>query len=107
MKIAHYIKVALLFSPATDIFYLALFHDTAEDGCLPKQVLKYWKALNALARRSGEKYFDCIARVKEQPNAGKVKFADPQENIKRTSPSLKRRHEKALIAIDYSTNLID
>ena len=95
MKLKHYIKVALHFNIFQHEFYLALCHDLVEDGYLPNFVCKYWKALNAITRRSNEQYFDYFLRVKRNKTAKNVKLKDLHENMLRCNDSLKKRYIKA------------
>lgn len=93
----HPFKVAIHFSPLSQSFWLALFHDTVEDGYLPACLCRVWSGLDAITRRTGEIYqSEYIRRVGQHPIAAKVKMADLTENMKRAPDSLKRRYERAL-----------
>jgi hypothetical protein len=101
MKIIHYYNVAKHFSIFSKEFYLALFHDSVEDGYLPKIICKYWKSLDAITRITDEQYFKYIERVKLNTVAKNVKIADVTENLKRCPDSLKKRYLKALNKLKY------
>lgn len=94
MKVIHYIKVASHFKVWTHEFWLALFHDTVEDGYIGNWILR-WEALDAITRRKGEIYVDYINRVSKNKSATKVKIADLEENLKRCNISLEKRYIKA------------
>lgn len=96
MKIIHYYKVSKHFKLFTKEWFLALFHDTVEDGYLPQFICKYWKSLDAITRKQNEQYFKYILRVKQNNIAKYVKIADITENLKRCNDSLKIRYNKAL-----------
>lgn len=78
---------------------LGLLHDTVEDGYLPKFLLKFWPALDAITRRPDETYAEYIERVAKNPPARRVKITDLRHNLSRNGgpkPSLKKRYERAL-----------
>lgn len=103
MKIPHPILVAKHFKPWKHEFWLALFHDSVEDGYLPNFVCKVWGSLDAVTRKKGEVYqSEYIPRCSSNPVARNVKLQDLNENMKRCSPSLRRRYTKALDFIQKS-----
>lgn len=79
--------------------FLGAFHDSVEDGYLPKWVLRFWPALDAITRRKGEVYANYIERVAKNPKARRVKIADLRHNLKRNGgppASLEKRYRRAL-----------
>ena len=109
----HYVSTAAAFSESTEendkCFPVALFHDLIEDKYIGMDELaqrahldeEQIAALDAITRRPAERYFDYIARVKQNEIARKVKLADLSDNIKRcafdlpTRWGLIRRYAKA------------
>ena len=93
----HPIKVALHFRPHTQAFWLALAHDSIEDGYAPNWLASLWPALDAITRRDGEVYqSEYIPRCAAHPVARAVKIIDLLENYKRAPSSLRGRYERAL-----------
>ncbi len=79
---------------------LGFLHDSVEDGYLPKLLLYYWPALDAITRRDGESYFTYIQRVSENKKATKVKLVDLQHNLARGGGppgNLRLRYEDAVV----------
>ena len=78
---------------------VAYLHDIVEDGyaCFEELQQRFnlddeqMAALDAITRRQGEKYFDYIARVKQNEMAKIVKLADLQDNINRCAKDLPNR----------------
>ena len=78
---------------------VALLHDVVEGGYATFEELQQrfslddeqMKALDAITRRQGEKYFDYIDRVKQNEMAKTVKLADLQDNIRRCAWDLPNR----------------
>lgn len=78
---------------------LGLMHDAVEDGHLPKFLLRWWPALDAITRRNSETYMEYIDRVSANPSAKRVKLCDLNHNLSRgggPKPSLERRYRRAL-----------
>lgn len=78
---------------------LGLLHDAIEDGYLPHVVLRWWPALDAITRRSGETYAAYIERVAANPAARRVKICDLRHNLSRCGgpgDSLAKRYRRAL-----------
>lgn len=117
VKAMHYVKVAMHFWPWQRAFWIALFHDSIEDGWMrnisiasnlhPVGYHSYFSlALLALTRSPSETYFGYIERIKS--NGGdiqRVKIADLIENYKRATPSLRKRYAKALLILADFTAL--
>lgn len=98
--------------------WVAYYHDTLEDGLMDMSELledlkiesedytlfnqpveEFKKAILAITRNKGEKYFDYIKRCSENPVAARVKVLDLKENrFKRGNcpETLKKRYDKAL-----------
>jgi (p)ppGpp synthase/HD superfamily hydrolase len=78
---------------------VALLHDIVEDGYATFGELQerfnldneQMATLDAITRREGEKYFDYIARCKQNEMAKTVKLADLQHNITRCANDLQNR----------------
>lgn len=78
---------------------VAFIHDVVEDGYATFEEVQQrfnlndeqMAALDAITRRQGEKYFDYIARVKQNEMATTVKLADLQHNITRCINDLPNR----------------
>lgn len=80
--VMHPIRVASNFSLFSEEFWLALCHDGVEDGYLPRFLCRWWPALDAITRRSGETYRpDYLRRVYFEPVARRVKIADLLDNL--------------------------
>ena len=94
--IKHSLKVASNFPIYTKYFWLAVFHDTVEDGYLPNILCRYWSGLNAITRKKEETYFQYIERVKLHKTATIVKIADLKTNLQACTDSLRKRYLKAL-----------
>lgn len=95
--IPHPLIVASVFRPWQHAFWLALFHDSVEDGYLPRRLCRIWPALDAITRREGEVYLlDYIPRVRANITARKVKIADLRHNLTRCSDSLLPRYNRAM-----------
>ena len=108
---AHVSKVAKRVDDATRHIYgqdhitVAYLHDVVEDTAVTLNHLKDFgfspmiiKAVNALTRRNGEKYFNYIERVKASSRLARlVKYHDLLANMNNnTKPSLMKRNKKAL-----------
>ena len=101
----HYLRVALHFWPWERAFWIALLHDSLEDGWLKSVSItgrySYVSlALLTLTRVPEETYAQYIDRVKI--NGGdiqRVKIADLIENYKRAPASLRKRYAKALLTL--------
>lgn len=95
----HYLRVAEQFPDDDSCWRVALFHDLVEDGyiSIPELTcqadLKVYEvaAIEAITRKESERYFDYIARLKQNEIARKVKLADLTDNIKRCSGNLPER----------------
>lgn len=80
-------------------FCVALLHDMIEDGYATLVHLQQCfdlddeqtAALDAITRRAGERYFDYIARCKQNEMARIVKLADLHHNIDRCAMDLPNR----------------
>ena len=78
---------------------VALLHDVVEGGYTTFEELQQrfslddeqMKALDALTRRQGERYFDYISRVKKNEMSRIIKLADLQVNIRRCAEDLPNR----------------
>lgn len=87
------------FSLDDRIYIVALLHDVVEDGYTTFEKLQklydlddeQMAALDAVTRRDGERYFDYIARCKQNEMAKTVKLADLQHNINRCADDLPNR----------------
>ena len=102
-RITHPVRVAMHFRPWKHAFWLALFHDTVEDGYIGECLCRWWPALDAITRREGEVYQSgYIPRCMAHPVAREVKRADLAENMKRCGPSLMRRYTRAIALIEGS-----
>jgi hypothetical protein len=78
---------------------LGFLHDAVEDEYLPRIILRWWPALDAITRRDGEVYADYIERVSRSPAATRVKICDLRHNLSRSggpSASLAARYRRAL-----------
>lgn len=95
----HWWHVGSRFAPWRREFWLGLFHDTVEDGYLPKAMLRLWPSLDAITRRDGEEYRAYIHRLASNPVARRVKLADLEHNLTRNGgpprESLRLRYERA------------
>lgn len=86
-ELGHWWRVAWEFSPWQRAFWLGLLHDTVEDGYLPRGLLRFWPALDAITRREGEDYWrDYLPRVAQNRLAMDVKIADAWDNSRRPNP---------------------
>lgn len=84
---------------------LGLLHDSVEDGYLPRCILRFWPALDAITRRKEETYSEYIERVAKNNKARKVKICDLQHNLTRNggpNESLARRYRAALARLTAS-----
>lgn len=89
----------LTFHCKNEYFCIALLHDIVEDGYATFEELQkrfdldaeQMAALDAITRRQGERYFDYIARCKQNEMAKTVKLADLQDNIRRCAKDLPNR----------------
>ena len=92
-------------------YVVSLLHDIIEDTtCRASDLIEYGipqrliVAIESMTRRDGERYFDFIKRLMQDPIAVKVKIADIRHNLDATRfpdpslypASLKKRYEKAL-----------
>lgn len=101
MQLGHWIHVAVKSGHPL----LGFCHDLVEDGYLPKWVLRYWPALDAITRRDSETYAQYIERVAVNRKAAAVKRADLRHNLHRNGGcpvSLRRRYLKALARLDLT-----
>ena len=81
------------------IFPVAMLHDVVEDGYMTFQQLEeafdltqeQLKAIQALTRKRGEKYFDYIYRVRQNGLATVVKLSDLKHNISRCAQDVEHR----------------
>ena len=107
----HYLRVASHFWPWERAFWLALFHDSVEDG---------WATAMGLHRLFGADFADHIV-ILSRPDIGtytdyltamklwcncpfredviRVKRADLAENYARACPSLRKRYAKAMVML--------
>lgn len=103
-EIGHWWRVARPFPIASEAFWVGIFHDTVEDGYLPKILLRWWPALDAMTRRDGEPYPDFIERAAADLVARRVKLSDVRDNLSRNGgpprQSLRERYEAALVVLD-------
>ena len=92
--------------PSSQAFWVGLFHDTVEDGYLPKGLLRLWPALDAVTRRDGEPYPDFIARGALHPVGRIVKLADLRNNLSRNGgpprEELRQRYLSAVTVLEQS-----
>ena len=105
MKLIHYLRVASHFSPAERAFWVAMLHDSIEDGWYPKRAVR-WIApavahdVAVLTRWPGSTYAQYIQAVSERGgDAIRVKRADLAENYARAPASLRRRYAKAMAVL--------
>ena len=109
--IFHPIAVSQKFEMGSKESIVALFHDTVEDGDMTIATIQhFWgkeiaDAVDAITHRKGEDYMDYLARVKQNPLALAVKFADIEHNTsqermeklpEKTQKYLHKKYQKAL-----------
>jgi (p)ppGpp synthase/HD superfamily hydrolase len=117
--IFHPIAVAEMMGSDEYAICVALLHDIVEDtpmtihqlSCMhfPTEIVE---AVDAITRRTGEKYMDYLVRVKDNQLARKVKLGDLQHNsdlgrlrsIDKEALSLQKRYKKALIFLTDDQN---
>lgn len=78
---------------------LGLCHDLVEDGYLPRALLRWWPALDAITRRKEETYAEYIERVAANPKAKRIKVCDLRHNLAcggGPGASLEKRYRRAL-----------
>jgi hypothetical protein len=100
----HYLRVASHFWPWERAFWLALFHDSIEDGWMRRDTLAriggidFANEVHMLSRDKNQSYAGYIAFlvVAGGENTIRVKRADLAENYARADASLRRRYVKAM-----------
>jgi (p)ppGpp synthase/HD superfamily hydrolase len=109
--IFHPIAVSQSFEIGSKRSTVALLHDTVEDTDMDLAVIQHYfgkdiaGAVDAITHRKGESYMDYLARVKANPIALDVKFADIAHNTseerlskldQKTQDRLRKKYKKAL-----------
>lgn len=112
----HSFRVAKNFEPFTELWFLALLHDTVEDNkwlqILTRPFLPLWPALDSITRRPDEVYLnEYIPRVMSSQSGVIVKYFDLKDNLSRNrsgsyNMSLFVRHSNAMKQVKYMIKTI-